>query len=62
VTISKPAFAYLGYLAKMTTMGGSANAVAAFLLTREIERLRLSGDYAKEIPSSDVESTEEGAG
>jgi hypothetical protein len=50
ITISKAAFAYLGYLAQTTNMGGSENGVAAFILSRELERMRLSGDYRKDIP------------
>lgn len=51
VTLSKPAFAYLTLLAQVSTLGASANAVAAAILTREIERMRLSGDYPKDIPA-----------
>jgi hypothetical protein len=52
ITISKAAYAYLGYLAQTTNMGGSENGVAAFLLSRELERIRISGDYRTEIPST----------
>jgi hypothetical protein len=54
ITLSKFAYAYLGYLAKTTNMGdGSENGVAAFLLGRELERMRLSGDYLKDMPPPD---------
>jgi hypothetical protein len=50
ITLSAYAFAYLGYLARTTNIGdGSENGVAAFLLGRELERMRLSGDYLKDI-------------
>jgi hypothetical protein len=55
ITISKAAFRYLGYLAKETNMGGSENGVAAFVLSRELERMRLSGDYRKDIPVAEEE-------
>lgn len=55
ITISKASFAYLGYLARETNMGGSENGVAAFVLSRELERMRLSGDYRKDIPSAEEE-------
>lgn len=59
------AYAYLGYLARTTNMGdGSENGVAAFILGRELERMRLSGDYLKEIlppePEPDVDGSPQG--
>ena len=56
ITISKAAFAYLGYLAQSTNMGGSENGVAAFILSRELERMRLSGDYRKDMPLAQEEN------
>ena len=55
ITLSKAAFAYLGYLAQTTNMGGSENGVAAFILSRELERMRLSGDYRKDMPLAQEE-------
>jgi hypothetical protein len=55
ITVSAFAFAYLGYLARTTNMGdGSENGVAASILGRELERMRLSGDYLKDIPPPDL--------
>jgi hypothetical protein len=60
VTVSAYAYAYLGYLARSTNIGdGSENGVAAFLLERELERMRLSGDYLKDIPPPDLRADDE---
>lgn len=53
ITLSRPAFAYLSLLARVSTLGSSPNTVAAAILTRELERMRLSGDYPKDIPVLD---------
>jgi len=63
ITLSSFAYAYLGYLARTTNMGGgSENGVAAFILGRELERMRLSGDYLKEVfpPEPDVDGSPRG--
>lgn len=62
ITISKSAFAYLGYLARTTNMGGSANGVAAFIVSQELERMRISGNYQKEIPVAEEEDEGEPGG
>jgi hypothetical protein len=60
ITLSAFAYAYLGYLARTTNMGdGSENGVAAFILGRELERMRLSGDYLKDIPPTGPASPDE---
>ena len=63
ITLSSFAYAYLGYLARTTNMGdGSENGVAAFILGRELERMRLSGDYLTEVFSAepDVDGSSRG--
>lgn len=50
ITVSKAAYAYLCNLARTTNMGGTANAVAAFIVSNELEKMRLSGSYPQEIP------------
>lgn len=50
VTLSRSAYAYLGYLCSASTLGGTVNTIAANILSTQIEKMRLSGDYSKEIP------------
>lgn len=50
ITISRPAYAYLLHLSNTTTMGGTPNAVAAFIVIARLEEMRISGSYPAEIP------------
>ena len=49
VTLGKPAYDYLCNLCLVTNMGGTPNAVAAFIVSKALEEMRLSGSYPKEI-------------
>jgi hypothetical protein len=63
ITLSSFAYAYLGYLARTTNMGdGSENGCRRIYPWQGTERMRLSGDYLKEVfpPEPDVDGSPRG--
>ncbi len=53
VTLSLDYYEYLRFLAKKKGLGPSANAVAAYLLTKQIEAMLLGKYHETEIPKLD---------
>ena len=51
--VSRPHHEYLGFLARKTTLGGSENDVAQFLLTERIQAMIFSKYHLKHKPPTD---------
>jgi len=51
VTIPAALHGALVYLATHTTLGATENAVAAYVLAKEIDRMQRAGEYGLKMPS-----------
>ena len=53
VTVPKPLYDYLGYLAQRSVLGVSENEIASYILRKHIEEMLKSGFHKIDIPKAD---------
>jgi hypothetical protein len=53
VTVPKPLFDYLGYLAQHSILGVSENEIASYILRKHLEEMLKTGFHKLDIPKPD---------